>query len=328
MKNLSRPLALFLCVFTVLIGSSAYIVYHNVLRDFPKDAGFFWFVFFGMVAMVGFPKSLQRPFYPETSGIVVSRVVRQVGFKLLALDALFYTLSFACTLYVIKSKESGVVITLMIVNQIRPAANAYCSFVVLGDKCNNWSAYLIGTVMTLIGVVLYRNQSLLADGSIAGLDIILVALLSSALNVCQGLLDAKIRRGNAMLTQFDVVISVMAMATLYGVIWMFCASAPNFPPLPTLNQFAALIYIGAIPTGLGMLLKNTTRDVLGVHTNDAIGSTQPIFALIIGALPFAWFTQEHPEFSWVQWLGISMTILGAMIVAVFAKGEAAANKQK
>ena len=327
MKNISRPLALLLCVFTVLIGSSAYIVYHNVLRDFPKDAGFFWFVFFGMVAMVGFPKSLQRPFYPGTRGIAVSRVVRQVGFKLLALDALFYTLSFACTLYVIKSKESGVVITLMIVNQLRPAANAYCSFVVLGDKCNNWSAYLIGAFMTLIGVVLYRHQSLLADGSIAGLDIIMVALLSSALNVAQGLLDAKIRRDNAILTQSDVVISVMTMASLYGVIWMFYASAPNFPPLPSLNQFAALIYIGAIPTGLGMLLKNTTRDILGMHTNDAIGSTQPIFTLIISTIPLAWFSQEHPKFTWIQWLGIIMTVAGAMIVALFAKGEAAVNKK-
>lgn len=329
MNQISRPLALLLCVFTVLIGSSAYIVYHNVLRDFPEGAGFFWLVFFGMVSTSFLPRSTNHPFYPELSGFALTRVVQQTGYKKLALDALFYTLSFACSLYVIKSKEPGVVITLMIVSQIRPAANAYLSFVVLGDKCNNWAAYIVGALMTAIGVILYRHQSLFADGSFVGLDlVVLVALMGSALNVCQGLLDAKIRRGNVKLTQHDVVTSMMAVASLFGIVWMFLGAYPSLPPLPTLNQFAALIYIGLIPTGLGMLLKNTTRDILGMHTNDAIGSTQPIFALIISTIPLAWFAQEHPQFTWIQWLGIIMTVVGAMIVARFAKGEAAINRQK
>ena len=339
MTMLQRLGAFLLCLLATLMGSSAYIVYRNTLTGYPVGASFFWFSLFAFISALCMPTTRSPPFYVEPPGASWWRSLKKVSLWFYLLDGLLYTLDFACILYNLHSRELGVVVTILIVAQIRPIATTILGVRFLHDTCKSWTVFVVGGLMTIAGVIIYGYPSKdeigvdTANATFLGINlVILIAFIGLVFEVVQGTIDAYYRRKTAI-TQADASANLFASATILGFIWMlmehtFIEASPGLPPLPTAAQLAPLAFLGLAPTALGAIMRNVVRDQLGVPTVDVIGNMRPVFAIIIGLIPFSWFATKNPSFTPEHTGGILLTVAGTIIVALFAKGEAAKQPTK
>lgn len=332
MSVLERVGYILVCIVGVFMAATAYIVYTNTVTGFPVAASFFWMMVIALPASLVLPKDL-RPLargdlshsqrfallYPTRTQGGVVEAFRRYGFWRAFLNAVMYTLSFGCLLYALQSGQPGVVVTLLVMNQLQPVLNALLGHVYLNDRVNNWRMYILGAGTTILGIMLYRYQ-LLASQHIAVFDrVMLIALVCLALSA-RTVIDARFRR-KLDIAQTDAVAILMIGSLLLAMVWALIETGHHSFPFPNQRQMLGLIYIGIVPTVVGLVFQNIARDKLGVATSEAIRNIRPMFALVIGAVPFSWFAMRQSAFNWINYVGITLATLGIMIVVLFAKGE-------
>ena len=317
----------------VLMGSSAYIVYKNTVTGFPVAASFFWMVCIGILAAFILPRDLKLLSQPGLSfkngftslyrtpsiegGVI--RAFRRYGIWRTALNATMYTMSFVCILTALQSGQPGVVITLLVMGQLQPILSAILGHLFLGDRVNRWPMYCLGAGTTLVGVTLYRYQMFVSQHIPAFDRVMVLALTILALNT-RNVIDAGFRR-RLNISQTDAVTVLMLSSTPIGFIWAMVEAGYGTFPIPNLSQGLGLVYLGVVPTVFGLVLQNIARDKLGVATSESIGNMRPAFALALGVIPLSWFTLRHDAFNWVNYAGIALSIVGIIIVILFARGE-------
>lgn len=328
MKFSEKVPYMFLSAFAVLVATSAYPVYKNTMSGFPIGASYFWFVSFAFLGSLLLPKQLTdvkekglMALYPEMPGKSWLRSVRKIGTWRMGLNAVLYTTYFSILLSNIRNPQPSVIITILVLGQIKPILGAYLGFRFLHDTCKSWTAYVIGACVAIAGVFLYRYQQLLT-AHIAILDpVALLMFVSITAETVRGIFDAHMRR-TKKIPQTDAVMSVMAGASVIGCVWMFAEAGFGVPQLPTFHQLLVLIYLGVMPTAIGLIFANTARDKLGFQVSELMSNMRPLFALLYGTIPLAWFALKQEPLHLVHYIGLILTIVGVAIVLFFAKGEA------
>lgn len=332
LSSRQRILYSLLCGLGTLIAASAYVVYANVVTGYPVGASYFWFMLFATATAVFLPRKIHGLFrqdlsweqkgsllYPEHPIKSAVTALARYGIIRTLLIAVFYTGGFALTLRVLQMPDQDVVITFLVIIQLEPLINITLGTFLLKDGVRRWGVFCLGMAITLGGVMIYRHE--LWENNAFKMDratlFALLVLIAHTRNVW----DAQFRR-TLSVPQVGAVAVTMIGGSLLGGIWMFAESYPALPPLPSIEQALGLLYLGVMPTAISPVLYNTARDKIGVPVAEAISNLRPIFAIIVGMIPISWFALE-PKLDTLNWIGIVLTILGVMLVALKSEGGAA-----
>ncbi len=300
------------------IATSAFLVYANGVKGFPVGASFFWFMLFSTMTMFVLPGSWKDWI----------KSLKKGDHHLLAWYAIYFFCYFFFVLTNLKNDQPGVVVTIMVINLLRPAISSLLGFWILDDKCKNWYAFVLGVIICAGGIILYKF-----DLS-SGLDVVffdqvfLFACFMLAFQIAEKIVAAKYRRNNNI-SAVEAGRSMNLMVLTPAFLWMM-VEANGFEelPWPNLEQALALLYLGAIPTAIGSVMINRAVDVIGVMVSDVISDMRPVWVVLIGFIPFTWFNTGIDHYSWQQITGILVAAVGVVIVIVFAKGEAGSSQKK
>ncbi|OGL99139.1 hypothetical protein A2318_02420 [Candidatus Uhrbacteria bacterium RIFOXYB2_FULL_45_11] len=152
------------------------------------------------------------------------------------------------------------------------------------------------------------------DAALAG------SVISMIASAARGLFDVWVKR-SISIPQVDMVASTMAGASVFGFCWMMYESGFSLPQFPTPNQWAALVYLGIMPTAASSIISNTVRDKLSYQITEILDNLRPMFLLFLGMIPVSWFFTPEESLDWNHYFAIFLAISGVCIVTLLAKGE-------
>lgn len=311
----------------VFIATSAYIVYSNTLKMFPMGTSYFWFVFFAYLGSVLLPQEFAgfrergfRALYPKAPWKRWYKSVQQIKLWQIFVNGLLYTIYFGALLWSIRQENPAAVLTLLMISQLKTIGNALLGYMCLGDTFKSWKAYVLGAVITIVGVCLFKYEQF-QKADIALFDtVVLGAIISNVASMIRGIFDARVKRPLSI-SQGDMVASTMMGASVIGFVWMMIESGFSLPQLPTPNQWGALMYLGVMPTAISAIVSNTVRDNLSFQVADMMDNLRPVFAIFCGMIPLAWFSRPEQSLDLIYWIAIALTVTGIAVVVFFAKGE-------
>lgn len=301
------------CIIGTLAATSAYPVYHNELAHVPLAVSFFWFSCFAALASFAVPEKIfGGPGCPFVERLAWGQWRRSIslGSGFVVGTGLTYSLYFLFLLKSLQYEQRGVVVTVLVLQQLGPIIFSVAGFYWLGHRCARWGAYGVGSVLAGIGVVLYKGS--LADFSSSRLfDPVfgLVALIV-ACDTASTILRAKHNQRYAV-DALHTVRSINLIAVLFGVIWM---AVEQSVVLPNPREFAALLYLGVVPTAFAWILTSRSIDVIGVPMMSSIRSLRPFFVLGLSVVPGAWFSVEAGHLGVPHYTGMLLAAIGLLTI--------------
>ncbi len=309
-----------MCAIGTLAATSAYPVYHNKLAHIPLPVSFFWFSCFAALASFVVPGTIfggrGKPLI-ERIALGEWRRSISLGSGYVVGAGLAYSLYFLFLLKSLQYEQPGVVVTVLVLQQLGPVIFSIAGFYWLGHRCARWGAYGVGSVLVGLGVVLYKNAlSDLLGGRLFDPVFWLVVLLT----VCDAgmtVLRAKHKQRHDI-DALHTVRSINLIAVLFGLAWM--AAERSFA-LPNVVEFGALAFIGFVPSALASILVNRSIDVIGVPMMSSIRSLRPFFILAFGFVPSAWFSVEATHLGVTHYTGMALAAFGLLVIMWVAKPE-------
>lgn len=298
-----------LCLIAVVLFSTAYIVFANETKNLTASISFFWFSCFASLASWIF-------FHPKQKW---SKSIKQGGYGWLAADTGLYFLSFCCTLSALKQQQAGVALTVIAIMILRAPMTTIFGYFVVGDACQRWSVYWIGTVFILIGLILYRFDVLqewqaTSMDTVTALGLGATVLASVESTVRKRYRNAhQIDPANAVRSMFSAVIP---LAFCWVAIDIFLGSDAQL--WPNTREWLSLAYLGIVPTGIANILFNKAEDRLSIPITQSINCLGPFFTLAVGLIPIPFFAMSQQHLISRHYVGLSLTIVGAIIVTAFA----------
>lgn len=320
-----------IAVIAVAGMASAYSVFHNATTRLPVNVSFFWFSFFAMLASFLFPSDMTgailarglsigerlEKIYPQSPWRQWIDSLKCGGHRLLTVTAAFHILYFALLLTSLQLKQTNVALTVLLIGQTEPLLMSFLGYKFLGDTCRNWFAFVIGSLVTASGIVIYKfsKQMTLANGFFD--TVVILSLAAIAMRCVSTIARTKYRRVNKV-DALDAMRSVQVAATVFGLLWTLL-SGNSFSL--NKNELTGLIYLGFIPTAICGILYNRTQDVIGIPAVMSIGSMRPILLILIGFIPYPWFAINLGALQPSQYLGIAVAVSGLLINIWIAKPQ-------
>ncbi len=160
------------CTIGMLAATSAYPVYCNKLAHVALPVSFFWFSCFAALASFAVPERVfgggGTPFV-ERVALGEWRRSTSLGRGFIVGAGLTYSLYFLFLLKSLQYEQPGVVVTVLVLQQLGPIISSVAGFYWLGHRCARWGAYGVGSIITGAGVMLYKGSlANLLNGSLFG----------------------------------------------------------------------------------------------------------------------------------------------------------------
>ena len=201
---------------------------------------------------------------------------------------------------------------------LRAPLTTIVGYFIAGDSCQRWSAYWIGTTLALFGLILYRLD-LLREWKGNSLDA--VTMFSLCATVLSSI-DATVRkryRNTFHVDPANAVRSTFTAAVIFSLCWVLIdISMHRVSPWLTTREWIAVIYLGIVPTAIANILFNKAEDSLSIPITQSINCLGPFFTLGIGMIPLSFFTMSHQHLVSRHYIGLVLTVVGAIIVTLFA----------
>ncbi len=312
-----RTLHTVLVFFGVVIASSAYLAYTNGADRLPISLAFLLFSLFAVFGSFLFPTSLSRKSISPLSSFRSWRdSLHAGGLPLLLLASGCYVGSFFFLLSSLKADQEGVVLTVLVLQLANPLLNTFAARVFLGHKCERWSWYVVGALLTPAGILVYKGN-LFATQGVSVFDRVTIFMAATILLDCGfSLLRHKYSRDHKV-DGTQAMRSVQIISAFAGAVWIVLDPAP-LPSMPVIEEILALAYLGIVPTAIGGIIFARAIDVVGFPLVESIKSLRPISALALGLLPLSLLKTEV-RLSQAHFLGIGLAIAGVVIVMALAR---------
>ena len=305
-----------------MLGTSAYMVYHNKLGQLPINVSFFWFSLFATIAAFFFPARLARQEKNHGRlGFDLWVESLRVGRIWIFLAAITQVLYFYCLLTSLQVAQSGVIMTVLVLQMLNPLFFVLAGYKWLGHYCQRWSYYVLGFILTTGGVFLYKYSPLGIDRFRLFDEITVLMLFVMIFDIANSITRAKHNQQHGV-DALQTARSIQVIMTVCGLAWMLLGPLR----LPTGEEFLALLFIGFVPTAYGSILKNRAQDSLGIPLSSSIANLRPFAALLLGAIPGTWLSNEAGLFTGRHWLGMVMALAGLLVVAWLAKPQPPGNR--
>ncbi|MFH1089858.1 MAG: DMT family transporter [Candidatus Uhrbacteria bacterium] len=298
-----------LCLIAVVLFSTAYIVFANETKNLAASVSFFWFSCFASLTSWIF-------FHPKQKW---SSSIKQGGYGWLVMDIGLYFLSFYCTLSALKEQQAGVALTVIAVMILRAPMTTIFGYFVVGDACQKWSIYWIGTAFILIGLILYRLDVLQGWQATSTDTVTILSLGATILASVESTVRKRYRNAhqidpaNAVRSMFTAVIP---LAFGWTIIDILSDSPVQF--WPNTREWLSLAYLGIVPTGIANILFNKAEDRLSIPITQSINCLGPFFTLAVGLIPVPFFAMSQQHLVSRHYIGLSITVVGAIVVTAFA----------
>jgi len=306
------------CIGGMLMATSAYPVYHNQLSKLPLSVSFFWFSFFAALASFAVPGTL---FSSEKKSLFERIALREwrhsisVGKRYVIGTGLTYSLYFLFLLKSLQYTQQGVIITILVLQQISPIIFTLAALYWLDQHCARWWAYGVGSIIVGLGVVIYKNAlSDIVNGQLFDPLFDLVVLIVIC-DTAATILRAK-HKDRHKIDALHTTRSVEIIAMLFGLAWIIIT---NTYVLPNAAELGALIFIGLIPTAFASIMINRSIDVIGVPMMASVRSLRPFFALAFTFIPGVWFQIEATHLGLSHYVGMALAVAGLLIIVWIAK---------
>lgn len=340
------------CVWGTILFASAYLVYNNAAAHLPIAVSYFWFSLFALLATFLYPKDLSsavlytdvqlrkkcgtgisprfirwkllyarspwRQFWDQKKRVEREKTEKEISAikKALCQFILCSVVGFVALLASLRGK--GVVITVLMLQQIQPLLGTYVGWkITKTHTVESVVWYTAGSVAAALGILLYKD--VVHAESVRFFDAVfwfsLVYILTTSVGIA---LRAKFRD----LTKVDGLHASQALqigATCIGFCWMIgWMFARKTAFIPSMGEFAALCYLGFVPTAFGNIIHMRVQDKTSLGTTHAIGSLRPIFVVLLGCIPIFWF-KVNTVLTFMQWLGIAIAIGGVFLAVKLGK---------
>lgn len=314
-----------------LIGTTgyatAYPVYQNTAAQLPIATAFFWFTTFALAASFAYPRDIRsgiprgltiterwHHLYPTAPWMDWIASLRRGGWTLLSLTIVSYTCNFVLLLSALRSRQSAVVVTVLVIQQLRPLLITGSAYWFLRDTCRNWRAYVVGTAITIVGVLLYKGTRLTDDDTI--IDGVVTLTILSVLCECVLRTARTMYRRRHGVDALDAMRSTQLAATIIGCGWMCWDGIV----VPSPAEFAGLAFLGIIPTAVSGILVNRAQDVIGVPATESVSTLRPLLLLPLAWVPIhAIQTKQIELLGPTHYAGIALSIAGLCIVFLIAQ---------
>lgn len=315
--------AICLMLISVILGSTAYLVFKNALARSPIATSFFWFTLFALIATIIYPEyETTKDDFRQSNGRRVINPFRawkdslnKGGWITLFIAAFSYSVQFYFLLAALKENTATAAITVLVIHGLRPVITAFFSCLLIGDTVKSWRWYLTGSIVCLIGIAFYRGDlhSLRLTRLSAVEGFAFAALISDIVNV----IVARIQRVSRDINALNQQRSIQAIALMFALAW---AISGDFS-LPNRHELLALCYLGFVPTAVSGILRAQAQDVLGLSLSEVIVNLRPFAVILIGLLPVVWFQTDSSSLALTSYVGIILSIIGVAIVMLLAKPE-------
>lgn len=314
-----------------LIGTTgfatAYPVYQNTATRLPIATAFFWFTTFALAASFAYPRDIRsgiprgltiterwHRLYPTAPWADWTASLRRGGWTLLSLTIVSYTCNLVLLLSALRSRQSAVVVTVLVIQQLRPLLITASAYWFLRDTCRNWCAYGVGTTITIVGVVLYKYKGTHLTGST--IDSVVILTILSIICECVLRTARTMYRRQYGVDALDAMRSTQLAATIIGCGWMCWDGIV----VPSPAEFAGLAFLGIIPTAVSGILVNRAQDVIGVPATESISTLRPLLLLPLAWVPIhAIQTQQIELLGPTHYTGIMLSIVGLCIIFLIAQ---------
>lgn len=297
-----------LTLIAVTLFSSAYLVFANETKNLTASVSFFWFSCFASLASWFL-------FHPKQKW---TESIKQGGYGWLVADTGLYFLSFYCTLSALKQQQTGVALTVIAILILRAPMTTIVGYFIAGDTCQKWSAYWIGTAFILFGLSLYRLD-MLKELKVAPIDT--VTLLSIGATILASI-DSTVRkryRNTFKIDPANAVRSTFSAVIILAFCWvMIDILRNNISFWPNTREWLALAYLGIVPTTIASIIFNKAEDLLSIPITQSINCLGPFFTLAVGMIPISFFAMSHQHLTSEHYIGLALTVFGAIIVTFFA----------
>ena len=304
-------------LYAAFIYPFAYIIYSNVI-DMPIGASFFWFMLFSFLTILALARKGQ-----PASAVWANKKT----YKFVIADIILLCLTFVCILTGLQQEESAIALTVITLLILRAPLTAALGVWICGDKVKRWGVFILGTIVLISSLLLYRVGADLFSGTIQAGSFIDVVFLLSLGMVVFGAIDAPIRRRcrnrhNIQVT--NILRFTFAGTTIFGFFWMM-SEAYLYGELgfvwPTGPEWIALIFLGIVPTAYGNKFSGEAEDALGMPLASILQSLQTVFAFFIGLTPIWFLVSDYSHLTITHYVGMVIAVLSVIYVFRYAGVE-------
>lgn len=321
----------------MIAAASAFPVYYNSAVHLPISVSFFWFSLFATLGLFFYPNDLTSAvflrsidlkkrwvlLYPAAPWIDWINSLKQGGLPLLLLASLTNVLYFVCLLSSLKVKQTGVVVTVLVLQQLSPIFMSLIGLIFLGDTCKRWLGYILGVLVTGGGTILYKDELRQALQT-TFFDKVMFLVIAVIVINCANVISATRYRRHYRIEVLNAARSVHFCSAVIGFFWVFFNGASLTLKF---DEFLGLLYLGFVPTAFTAIVIDRARDRIGIPITASISSLRPFLLLAVGLVPHPWFHIETAYLTVFHYLGIALGVIGLIIVIWVAEPQPISAKK-
>ena len=337
-----------LAVLATIGFSFAFLLYRNGMMNengdfpFPVSASLFWFSLFACATSLlisSFTPILNRKAVQkkgkadprQTFAASLRIIFKEKIFILIPLDAVLFTGQFALTLHLLIQKNDSAVLMIVLIGLLRPILITMGSAIFVGEKPDRWDLFILGTLLTILGIILFK-----ASGSISFDWILLLYLFFVLVSSSQTIVQGKYRRKYKIYAVHPMSVALIG-CTLISLLWMLSESGGAIVFPTNKPMWVCLFLLGLFPTGLCKIMQVIAEDLTSMQNVSIISSLTAFFVIIdhhvfskLSALGYKYAylltLEKDPENGII---GIIIAVIGAIIIVFTKKDKSQAeNEQK
>lgn len=319
----------FMVLCATTLGTSAFPVYHNTVAGLPPAVGFFWFSVFALLTAFAYPRNPQalrdravplsvriRSLYPASPFSEWLAACRKGGIRYALLTGLTYSIAFAALLTALSDTQEAIVITALVISQIKSPIMAAAGFHFLRDTCRRWDAFILGTLIAAGGILLYKGKEF-SGRPVVFVDTAAVLLFINVIFTTISVITRTKYRRKYEVDALDAMRSVQIVAVALSFTWMIVQCGFT---VPESRALAGCAYLGIVPTAIAGTINNRAQDIIGVPATSSIGSLGPLLLIPISWIPLSAFHAGNVEsLGGLHYAGILLTIVGLLVVFLIAR---------
>lgn len=326
-----RPLLALVGIMT--LATSAYAVYANTASTVPPSVAFTWFSCFAFLTTCVYPRNSSALFrthvpwrdrlalaYPDHERGSWVRLITRGPRLVLAIAAALNVAYFICLLTAIGGPEHGAPVTTLVLLECEVLVVSVAGFLILGDTCKRWNAFILGSVLTIAGTLLYKSELRATIGQPILDRTTWLTLGVIGTTTLENIMLARARRRHAI-NATDCARVLQASGVLGGVLWVAWDGVSLAVPLRT---FLGCAYLGIVPTALVGIELQRLQDSVGTAAVEIVGSARPFLLMALGILPISWFALDLSHLTLVHIAGIALALVGITISITIGQPKSAA----